>query len=221
MVKGKFTYLNVLDLIARIESTTGEKLTLERKRIEYFFNNAKKRGISFKKYRQRIYRLLRKKAFGKRYVLTAFHRMPKYTKIVVVWDVLVFLSIINIGACVAAEKEISALKLLYGSIFGLMPALFMWFFCHVTLNNALKKSTNKRIKDISSVPFRIAMAQFWAITGGWFWRDVYWVDGPRGWSNNYHYYSGSSFGSYGGWSAGDFGGFGGGGFGGGGAGGSW
>lgn len=224
MVKGRFTYLNVLDLISRIENETGQKLGYERKRIEYFYNNSQKRGIAFKKYRQRIYRLLRKKSFGEKSIITSIKRMPKYTRVVFIWDIMVFWSCINVGVCFAAEKMSVFYASLCGGVFALMPAVFIWFFCHVTFNNALKHSTSKRIKNKSSIPFRIAMAQFWAVTGGLFWRDVYWMDGASSWYGNNGYYGGYGIGGSAGWSSGGFdgfGGFGGGDFGGGGAGGDW
>ena len=105
------------------------------------------------------------------------------------------------------------------AIFGVMPASLVWFIAHTMFNNILKYITEVKIKKVSSIPYRIAMAQYWAFFLGYFWKDIYWVD-FSGYSNFGVYYGGVSSG----WSSGSsegFGGFNGGGFGGGGAGGDW
>lgn len=217
MVRGKFTYLNVLDLVSRIERETNQSLSFERKKIELFFNNCQKRNISFKRYRPAIYRLLKKKAFGKSKIKSTLSRMPFYTKLVAFWDILIPLSLINLVVLAMAEDTEYLYAIFFGSLLGFIPAAFVWFICHMALNSLVKFITEMRIQKASSIPYRIAMAQFWAFFAGYFWRDIYWID-LRSYSPMGVYFGGYSTG----WDSGsDFGGFDGGDFGGGGAGGDW
>lgn len=217
MVRGKFTYLNVLALISRIEQKTGSHLKFERKKIEAYYNAAKKRKVSFRRYRPTIYRLLKKKAFGDKSFKTAFYRMPLYSKIVAVWDLLIPVSIINLIVVSVTSDEYFIGVVLIAAIFGIMPAALVWFVAHTVFNNILKYITEVKIKKASSIPYRIAMAQYWAFFIGYFWKDVYWVD-LKSYSPSGIYYGGFSSG----WSSGSgFDGFGGSDFGGGGAGGDW
>ena len=223
MVRGKFTYLNVLDMVARIERATNQDLKVERRKIEGYYNRSQKRKKSFKIYRSIVYRLLKDKSFGKPKPLKSIRRMPIYTKIVAICDLMIILSILNwvvISAYSFGHSFIGAV--LNALTVGLFIAFPVWLCCHLIFNHTLKYSTNKRIKEASSIPFRIAMAQFWAFTGGYLWKDIYWIDGGSSWVKGSYggYYGGISSG-FGGFGGGGFGGFGGGGFGGGGAGGSW
>lgn len=223
MVRGKFTYLNVIALIDRIEIATGKELRRERQKIEQYYNTSQKRGKSFKAYRSKVYPMLRGESFGKPQVINALRRMPLYTRIVAIWDLLIFMSIINIIVLSFMEDSDVVYASIVGTVFGIIPASIVWFVCHLAFNVSLKASTEKRLKSIDSIPFRIAMAQFWAFTYGLFWRDIYWVDGGASWLSASDYFPGRY------WSSGyshtsdfnDFGGFGGGDFGGGGAGGDW
>lgn len=218
MVRGKFTYFNVLDMIARIERATNQDLKAERRKIERYYKRSKERKKSFKIYRSMVYRLLKEKSFGKPKPLKSIRRMPIYTKIVAIWDLMIILSILNCVVISAYSFGLSFIGALFTALtVGLFIAFPIWLCCHLIFNHTLKYSTNKRIKEASSIPFRIAMAQFWAFTGGYLWKDIYWVEGGSSWVK------GSYGGYYGGISSGlgGFGGFGGGGFGGGGAGGSW
>ena len=223
MVRGKFTYLNVLDMIARIERATSQDLKAERRKIERYYKRSKERKKSFKIYRSMVYRLLKEKSFGKPKPLKSIRRMPIYTKIVAIWDLMIILSILNCVVISAYSFGLSFLGALFTALtVGLFIAFPVWLCCHLIFNHTLKYSTNKRIKEASSIPFRIAMAQFWAFTGGYLWKDIYWIDGGSSWVKGSYggYYGGISSG-FGGFGGGGFGGFGGGGFGGGGAGGSW
>lgn len=221
MVRGKFTYLNVLDMVARIERATSQDLKAERRKIERYYNRSQKRKKSFKIYRSMVYRLLKEKSFGKPKPLKSIRRMPVYTKVVAIWDLMIILSIMN---CIFISGYSYGFSFLGAVLLALIMSVFIaapvWLCCHLIFNHALKYSTNKRIKEASSIPFRIAMAQFWAFTGGYLWKDIYWVEGSSSWvvGSSAGYYGGISSGFGGG---GGFGGFGGGGFGGGGAGGSW
>ena len=224
MVRGKFTYLNVLDMISRIERATNQELKSERIKIERYFKIAKKRKKSFKIYRSLVYRLLKEKSFGKPKILKSIRRMPGYTKVVAIWDLMIVLSILNCFVIMAYSSGVPLLgAVLIALLIGIFPSAPVWLICHLALNHALKYSTNKRIKNVTSVPFRIAMAQFWAFTGGYLWKDIYWIEGSSRWlvGGTSGYYSGISSGFSGGFGGGGFGGFSGGGFGGGGAGGSW
>lgn len=218
MVRGKFTYLNVLDMISRIERATSQDLKAERRKIERYYERSKERKKSFKIYRSMVYRLLKEKSFGKPKPLKSIRRMPIYTKIVAIWDVMIILSILNCVVISAYSFSLSFTGAIFTALtVGLFIAFPVWLCCHLIFNHTLKYSTNKRIKEASSIPFRIAMAQFWAFTGGYLWKDIYWVEGSSSWV------TGSYGGYYGGISSG-FGGFGDsgfGGFGGGGAGGNW
>lgn len=229
MVRGKFTYLNVLDMIARIERATNQDLRLDRIKIERYFEISKTKKISFSVYRSVVYRLLKEKSFGSPKVLNSIRRMPLYTKVVAIWDLMILLSIINAATVIfLIDFNLPFLSAVFGGLIaGFIPGSIIWLFCHLIFNHTLKYSANKRIKNVSSIPFRIAMAQFWAFTGGLFWKDIYWYEGSSTWikGSSTGYYGGisSGFGSggFGGFGGGGFGGFGGGGFGGGGAGGSW
>tara|TARA_B100001173_G_scaffold21386_1_gene17080 strand:+ start:82 stop:879 length:798 start_codon:yes stop_codon:yes gene_type:complete len=224
MVRGKFTYLNVLDMVARIERATKQDLRLERIKIERYFERSQKRKKSFKIYRSMVYRLLKEKSFGKPKILNSIRRMSSYTKVVAIWDLMIILSILNCIVISAYSEGVPFLgAVLIALLFGIFLAGPVWIICHLVLNHALKYSTNKRIKKVDSVPFRIVMAQFWAFTGGYLWKDIYWVEGVSSWAVGSYggYYGGISSGLGGFGGGGGFGGFGGGGFGGGGAGGSW
>ena len=166
MVKGKFTYLNVLDLVFRIEKATNQYLLKERKQIEVLFSSCQERGKPFKVYRSKVYRLLKKKAFGEPRILNAIKRMSGYTKVMAIWNVLIILSMQNLVIIALLESKVSTFAAFFnGTIFGLIPAALVWLFCHVIFNEILKEATQQRIKSKDSIPFRIAMAQFWGYSG--------------------------------------------------------
>tara|TARA_B100000676_G_C18053475_1_gene832756 strand:+ start:66 stop:845 length:780 start_codon:yes stop_codon:yes gene_type:complete len=218
MVRGKFTYLNVLDMIARIERATNQDLKVERRKIERYFNLSREQKKSFKIYRSVIYRLLKEKSFGKPKILKSIHRMPVYTKVVAIWDVMIILSILNCIVVAANAAGAGLLAAVFAALLlGIFPSGIVWLMCHSAFNNVLRYATNKRIKEVSSIPFRIAMAQFWAFTGGYLWKDIYWAEGSLTWisESSTGYYGGISSGFESDNSSGE------GNFGGGRAGGSW
>lgn len=177
MVKGKFTYFTVLDLIGRIERATNKELKLERKKIEILYNSCVERKKPFKVYRSKIYRMLKQKSFGKPRIINSISRMPLYSQIVVIWSVLIILSVLNFIVIALIDSRVSlAASIIAGSFFGLIPGVALWLFCHSVFNSFLKDATQMKLKYKSSIPFRIAMAQFWAFTGWIWWKDIYGED---------------------------------------------
>lgn len=220
-VRGKYTYYSVLDLISRIENETGTKLKFERKKIAAFKAVCDKRNVPIKAYKKKIHRLLKDKAFGKKMMRTSFKRMPQYTKVTAVWNLLILLAIVN--AFVNSFDPPGAIGRLVLLVLGTLISIPIWLGVHRTFNSSLKGAA-ERWSESKKEPagLHLAMAQFWGFTGGLFWKDLVWQEGYSQYYNrvsDYRFHGYSNYSS--GYSSSGYGGFSGGDFGGGGAGGDW
>lgn len=181
-VKGKYTYLNVLDWVYRIERSTGQYLLKEREIIERYFISSLEAGKSIKVFKRKIHTLLKDRVFGAKMVATAIGRMSWYTKLVFFWDILILLSVVNIIVSVMAQDLNIFVASVVGFICGFIPAAPIWLVCHLILNHTLKRCAVKYLnKGNKGAVFRVVMAQFWGASGGFLWKDIYWVEGKSTW----------------------------------------
>lgn len=175
-VDGKYTYFNVLDYISRVEVATNTKLSKERKLIAKWKAVCDKRGVPIKAFQKKIHRLLKEKAFGKRMAIGAFKRMSGYTKVMAVWDILVFLFIVN---AIVSNFTIDSFFLRFMLVLmSLCIGTPVWMLFHRLLNNSMKRAGRKwDEKGKSPCGIHLAMAQFWGFTGGILWKDLMWQEG--------------------------------------------
>lgn len=223
-VRGKYTYLSVLDWVARLERLNKCHLKAQRQRIEEAFNRAQKVNKSIRIYTRQIHDVMLIKSFGKKMIRTAFNRMATYTKIVYLWDIAIYLSIINATILSLSVEYDWGLAVVLGVLAGNIVAAPIWFVFHLIFNHWLKYVATKEIEKGKGVGLRIIMAQFYGGFAGLVWKDLHFIKGQSSWLIGPEYVGwGIGFSSFSSFSSGgsSFGGFGGGGFGGGGAGGSW
>lgn len=221
-VKGKYSYLSVIDQLERIENAIDLKLPKLHRTLTLWKRNCDKRNVPFSAYKKKAHRLLKEEAFGHPMVINAFKRMPTYTKITAIWDVFILIWLILSWTMLYCWQEITIENIALGIITGFPFAAPFWLFAHKILNGVLKKGAEKQLrKNKSAKYFQVVMAHFWGFMGGVFWKDLMWENHPSSYRPSLYGAGaiGWGYGQSGGYS--DFGGFGGGSFGGGGAGGDW
>lgn len=181
-VEGKFTYFAVLLWIDQLEQLYKVPLIKERKEIEKLYNVAQKGGQSIKIFKRKIHDILLIKAFGNDMVRTAFQRMEWYSKLVFVWDWMIYLSIIYASICYFSLDTSWFMAVIGGGLAGNVVAAPTWLICHLIFNQNLKKASRQAIKNGNGVGMRIIMAQFYGAFGGVFWKDLYYIQGRSSWT---------------------------------------